>query len=420
MERPSENILLHAAEALTALEKNRCGLDDWLDAHATVTGERRSLSSLLFAFFRKKRFIDAKLAGCWRTPPAADLRNLLAAAFTLARFQRAVAAASAVNIAVDLAKRRFGLGGGRFANAVLRHALRESEADPVPAELLPAALEQRWRRNFGDAEVLRLAELFQAQAASTVRRRSGFETVEPPAGAQADKLRLPWGAEWDFFECGDLGAMLGSDAFARGAFYIQDPAPAAAVGLLKLTLADLPVNPRVVDLCAAPGGKLLMSAELLRRHGHDPAQLIALDRSERRQRLTAANAERCGVPLEIAVGDAAVWRPAAGRFDLVMVDVPCSNSGVFRRRPDALWRWNEEALREIMALQAAILDQAGTLTAPGGWLLYSTCSLESEENQQAAAGFLTRHPEFEQMAAHLWMPDAHYDGTFGALFRRIR
>ena len=108
----------------------------------------------------------------------------------------------------------------------------------------------------------------------------------------------------------------------------------------------------------------------------------ALDRSEKRQELTRDNLARCAITSVITLGDAADWLPeeGAGCFDLVLADVPCTNSGVFRRRPDALWRWSEAALNAMTALQSEILFHAGDLCAPGGTLLYSTCSLEEEEN----------------------------------------
>ena len=102
----------------------------------------------------------------------------------------------------------------------------------------------------------------------------------------------------------------------------------------------------------------------------------------------------------------------------MLADVPCTNTGVFRRRPDALWRWNAKALTAMTAVQSAILEHGAELCAPAGMLLYSTCSLEKEENEALVAAFLAGHPDFTLSGERTLEPDETHDGTYGALLKR--
>jgi 16S rRNA (cytosine967-C5)-methyltransferase len=107
-------------------------------------------------------------------------------------------------------------------------------------------------------------------------------------------------------------------------------------------------------------------------------------------------------------GDPAIL---TGTYDLVLADVPCSNTGVFRHRPDALWRFSEKDLAEITAIQRDILEHAARLTACGGQLVYSTCSLEPEENIEMVENFLVRHPEFTLRSGSTILPESSADGA---------
>ena len=408
----SERILAQAVQALEAIAAQSTGLDDWLDRKAP--GElRRALASLLFTFFRRKRAVDAALTPCWSKPPRPEIFFLLELALTLAAFQTALRPESAVNIAVAAAKHRFGAGAGKFVNAVLRRALTLVNPEPPAMELLPEPVARRWVRQCGAAVAARRAELFQRQAPTVARWRRNFAEEIPP---DAERLVLPWPSHWQFTRVARPEKATESVLFRKGAFYFQDPAPAAIVMLLEN--AALPRAVRGADLCAAPGGKLILAEEFLSMKGIS-AKWVALDRSETRQNLTRENLARCGVAADVTVGDATNWRPEdGGTFDLVLADVPCTNSGVFRRRPDVLWRWRDAALRAMTAIQKEILEHGAELCAPGGYLLYSTCSLEKEENEALTAAFLAGHPEFALTCERSLEPDETHDGTYGALLKR--
>ena len=144
-------------------------------------------------------------------------------------------------------------------------------------------------------------------------------------------------------------------------------------------------------------------------------KLTAFDRSKSRQILTRKNFEKRGLTHKILSGN---LEELSGSFDLVLADVPCSNTGVFRHRPDALWRFSEKDLISVVKLQRDILEHAARLTAPGGQLVYSTCSLEPEENSLMAEYFIARHPEFSLLTGQTLLPSASADGASAFIFRR--
>ncbi|HEV2146791.1 MAG TPA: 16S rRNA (cytosine(967)-C(5))-methyltransferase RsmB [Longimicrobiaceae bacterium] len=170
------------------------------------------------------------------------------------------------------------------------------------------------------------------------------------------------------------------EALAAVPAVVQDPAAA-----LVVRYAAVPEGATVLDLCAAPGGKALGLAE---RAGF----VAAADLSFGRLRRVRENAERVGVPVGCVAADARV--PPFRPVDAVLIDAPCTGTGTFRRHPDGRWRVREDDLAALAALQREILTAAAALVRPGGLLVYSTCSLEPEENGVQVEGFLAAHPEF--------------------------
>jgi 16S rRNA (cytosine967-C5)-methyltransferase len=215
------------------------------------------------------------------------------------------------------------------------------------------------------------------------------------------------------------------DALAAVPAIVQDPAAGMVVSFARPS-----AGARVVDLCAAPGGKAIGLAA-----GHDggrPASVLALDVSSARTRRLAENARRIGdLPLAIAVADAR--RPAAAAADLVLLDAPCTGTGTFRRHPDGKWRVGPDDLSALVALQRVLLDSAATIVKPSGVLVYATCSLEPEENEEQVESFLASHdgfvlepgavdPAFMDRAGRLKVEPQRngWDGAFAARLRRER
>jgi 16S rRNA (cytosine967-C5)-methyltransferase len=169
--------------------------------------------------------------------------------------------------------------------------------------------------------------------------------------------------------------------FRQGLFHLQDPA-----STLVTQYACVPTDATVADLCAAPGGK---SVELSR----NASEVFSSDLSFSRLHRIVENVNR----LEIAnmhayVADARF--PAIRPVDLVLIDAPCTGTGTFRRHPDARWRLRVSDLAVMSSIQRAILRTAAAAVKPGGWLVYSTCSLEPEENEEQVQSFLEKHPDF--------------------------
>jgi 16S rRNA (cytosine967-C5)-methyltransferase len=199
---------------------------------------------------------------------------------------------------------------------------------------------------------------------------------------------------------------------------IQDP----AAGLVA-RYADVPVGRNVVDLCAAPGGKALA---LSGQAGH----VLAADLSEPRIRLVGENSRRTGRAISCVVADA--LHPPLRRADFVLLDVPCSGTGTLARHPDARWRLDPEGIRRFADLQGRMLESAQQLVPPDGLIVYSTCTLEPEENEDQVDRFLGTHPEFRiestgsvrgdvldtvgRLSVTPW--SAGFDGAFAARMRR--
>jgi 16S rRNA (cytosine967-C5)-methyltransferase len=183
---------------------------------------------------------------------------------------------------------------------------------------------------------------------------------------------------------------------------VQDATAQAAALSLWEPLADTDARVRIADLCAAPGGKACYLAEL----GGERVDITACDRDPKRLAQVGGAARRLGLGrIALVACDAteAGSRPE-GPFDRVLVDAPCSNTGVLRRRPEARWRFSEDALAELTATQDRLLESAAAITRPGGAVVYSTCSLEEDEDRARAMAFLSRHPDWKAAGETLRLP----------------
>ncbi|MBW8734532.1 MAG: RsmB/NOP family class I SAM-dependent RNA methyltransferase, partial [Asticcacaulis sp.] len=177
---------------------------------------------------------------------------------------------------------------------------------------------------------------------------------------------------------GDVREWAGYD---DGAWWVQDAASSVPVALL----GDL-TGKTAIDLCSAPGGKTL---QLLARG----ASVVALDRSKNRLKRVEENLKRAGYTAELHMADAETWEDTR-TFDVVLLDAPCSATGTFRRQPDVLWATRPADIAKLADVQHRLLDQGAVRVAPGGSLVYSTCSLEREEGETQIVAFLRRHPDF--------------------------
>lgn len=400
--------------------------------------DRRFTRELVYGMLRRRAWLDALLDGRVRGGLSrldVDLLDLLRLGAYQLLHMRSVPAYAAIAQTVELAKRRHGVGAARLTNAVLRRLDRERDAlnvelpaDPIDALALveshPRWLVARWVARWGEEETRRLLQANNVEAPLVARpihavREQVEASLEAAGVAVADSPLVPD----SIVLASPISALTELGAFRQGLFHLQDPA-----STLVTQYAALPENgtAEVADVCAAPGGK---SVELSRR----ARAVYASDLSLPRLRRVIENIRRMDLSTVFAyVADAR--RPAIREVDAVLIDAPCTGTGTFRRHPDARWRLRTSDLAVMAALQREILRSASTIVKPGGMLVYSTCSLETEENDTQVERFLTEHknwrldppaegavPATVIDAGRLRvLPQRHgTDGAFAARLRRL-
>lgn len=360
------------------------------------------LKNLWFTMNRRRAGFDWLLrTHCRKLRPGMDwlLRWVLTECYAMDALPPPIA----VSVMVDEAKRRFTTSEANFLNAVARSILREAPDAGALAALyrakapaavqceLPPALYERWCKAHGEAWVRQLAALLQEPAATTARERGCFVGATPQWPARLEEFVKPSPTEFD-----------------PQKYYLQDASTLMAPLMLAPRSGEM-----VADLCAAPGGKALILAELLGGTG----VLYACDASPRR---LGRLQENLGGFSNVRIEKQNAKRPklAAGTLDALLLDVPCSNTGVIRRRPDVRWNFAPTELQRLTAEQWRILEGSAGLVKPGGRLVYSTCSLEPEENNQQVKRFLERHSEFALVVEEQLYPTTEHDGAYAALLKR--
>jgi 16S rRNA (cytosine967-C5)-methyltransferase len=399
--------------------------------------DRRWTRELVYGMLRRRSWLDALLAervsgGLARLD--FDVIDLLRLGAYQLLAMGSVPPYAAIGQTVEVVKKRHGIGASKLANAVLRRLDRERAtlSVAVPTEIIdalsleyshPRWIVARWLARWGEAETRKLLAANNGEAPLVARPyhvvREQLEAMFESAGVETGEAPL---VPDSLVLLSGVGSMTELGAFKQGLFHLQDPA-----STLVTRYASVPTGATVADLCAAPGGKAL---ELARTAGTVYAGDLSRNRllrvRENVQRLDAQNI----IPF---VGDA--LHPALTGMDAVLVDVPCTGTGTFRRHPDARWRLKASDLAVLPSLQRSILRAAASVVRSGGLLIYSTCSLELEENDEQVATFLAEHPEWrleappegvvppETLDRGLLrvLPQQHgTDGAFAARFRRPR
>lgn len=326
---------------------------------------------------------------------------------------------------VGLAKSRIHKGAGSLVNAILRTVQRRLPELPESEDLAirwshPDWMVDRWLERFGEEDTVKLLEMNNQHPSHAIRfdsqryTDSEFWKLLEDSGVTARKsTMLP-----DTFVIDRLQPLVSSGILGSGIF-VQDEAAALVVHVL-----DPKPGETLLDACAAPGGKTFLAASRMAGKG----RIIAVDRNKKRLQLLARTAKKNDYGLiETWAGDFA--ESPFREIDRILIDAPCTGTGVLSRKPDIRWHRTPENLDELVALQEHLLEAAASRVKDGGTLVYSTCSIEREENENQVSRFLERHPEFkiyplgDLLPPHLITQDSYYfslpshsgmDGAFAA------
>ena len=418
--REAKNVRQLAAEILHKVESQKAYADLLLDHNLRTAGlnevDRGLLTELTYGTLRWRAKIDAKLMPFLkRSLSETDSfnRNLLRITLYQLLFLDKIPAYAAVNEAVEIAKIMQPRSAG-FVNGVLRNFLRQqdqhgkgeavqSSASNLAEEYShPQWLVDRWLSYFGSeqAKALMLASnqraplVVRVNQLSTTRaellaRWQAVGIIAKPGILAPQAIRLPLGAT--------IEALPG---YSEGHFQVQSEASQLVSHLVGPTMGET-----ILDACAAPGGKATHLAEL----SGDRGKVIALDTSARGIVRIAQNAERLRlVSLQAIRADAskALLGDIAGPYDRIIVDAPCSGLGTLRSHPEIKWQRNDSDIARLAALQAVILQTMAQYLKTRGILVYSTCTLTVDENEQVIENFLRHNGQFELTNAARYLPES--------------
>lgn len=381
------------------------------------------LQNRLLLQFRLSAFVHGKLQ-----PVVEDI--LLLALYQICFLDR-VPASAAVNEAVEQTKRMANPQAARLVNAVLRTILR-AETLPEPKDMAteyshPAALVALLTEQFG-AEKTRALLQSHNEAPNTVLQVNTLRATAAQVAQSLTDIGAAWQVHPWLKNCLTVtgtGSPENTEAYQKGWFYVQD-----AAARLAVEVAELQPGMRVLDCCAAPGGKSFAAAVAMENRG----QIVSCDIHPHKIKLLEAGAARLGVTcMEARLQDARqsvdAWTET---FDAVLVDAPCSGLGVIRKKPDIRYK-DLKQTEALPPLQSAVLAQQANYVRPGGVLIYSTCTILRRENEAVAERFLKEHPNFCAETVHYpdgsGIPDGAMttllpcdygtDGFFITKFRRM-
>ena len=373
-------------------------LDAALKRYELKSEDRGFLQELVYGAVRWEMTLDWLIAQKTGGKPQKEIvQNLLRLALYQMFWLERVPSYAAVNESVEICKRAGFVPQAKFINAVLRGYGREDamtrqrleelkRAKPAIGWSHPEWLVQRWEKQWGGEKTLRLLQWNNSAPPVFARVNTLKETANElqqrwtQEGVVAEKAEFAWAPKDLVFILRSHPPLNTLASFKDGFFYIQDPSTLLAPGMLRVTAGET-----VLDLCAAPGGKTTFIAQLMGNSG----RVVAQDIESARLKLVQENADRLGATC-ISIEPI----PEGTMFDRVLVDAPCSNTGVMRRRVELRWRIKPEEVKRLAVTQMKILKAAARRVRVGGALVYSTCSLEREENQAVVGQFLAENTGF--------------------------
>lgn len=433
-----------AVKILNRIERSDAYLDKVLDAElktGDISGaDKNLLVELVHGVMRWQGRLDWILNRYTHGNfPKSDInvKNTLRIALYQIMFLDRLPHYAAVNEAVEFVKRIRGEKIAGLVNAVLRNIIRSLSDIQYPDKTEDAAqylsvfyshppwLVKRWLQRFPKDELERFLAANNEIPPLTLRINK-LKTNPSEFLALLDRQQVTYqGSSFiDYFiKVRSLAGITQLDIFQQGFFSIQDESAA-----LPVLLLDPKPGERIIDLCAAPGGKTTLIGELINNQG----SVIAVDKYEHKLNLIQQSCERLGITsVETVTADSSTLEMAP--VDKVLVDAPCSGLGVLRKKPDLRWKREPEDIAHLALLQKNLMENATRLVKPGGILVYSTCTTEPEENEFLVREFLGRHPEFQPDNASQFVNKSvvtddgfvqtlphrdHIDGSFAARLRK--
>lgn len=342
---------------------------------------------------------------------------------------------AAVNESVEMAKTLFNPQVADFVNAVLRSYLRypvvEYPSEPhlkiAYEHSFPPELIKQWITLWGEEDTEYLALFYNENPELHIRVNTTATTPDKLLSyfRKREIILNPSEASKMMFRTSQAAEVLDDVAFSEGYFSVQDSSAALVVELL-----DPQKEESILDLFAAPGGKCTYIAERLDNSG----EVIAVDKIPNKMKLLKQAADRLQLSnIKLNTVDAFKYGPVAPAFDRVLVDAPCSGWGVFSRKADLRWQVHQN-IPELIKMQEKALDYASNFVSLGGCMVYSTCTMNPEENEEQVKRFLARNRKYELVPAQEYIPQAytedgymktipfkhHMDGAFAARMKRIK
>jgi len=409
-----------AVKILNRVERTDAYLERLLDnemRNSELTGQDKALLyEIVHGVVRWMGRLDWVLNGFYKgtfSKAIPNLKNGLRVALYQIMFLDRIPDYGAVNEAVEFVKKLQGPKPAGLTNAVLRNIIRSKDSIryPDPNDDLigylsayyshPSWLVKRYVERFGRQETEELLLANNEKPYLTLRLNAlRVQPEEFKTLLESVNLRFSHGKYLpEFFKLQNLTNITAWEYFTRGYFNIQDESAGLACRLL-----DVSDGMRVLDLCAAPGGKTAYIAALM----HDKGEIVALDRFDSRLKLLRRNMQRLGMgSIKTIETDALEYND--NHFDRVLADVPCTGSGTLTKKPDIKWKKDLFTLREMNNLQYNLLCKAASLVKLGGVVVYSTCSIEPEENINIVEKFLSKNPDFRIESAKDKFPDEILD-----------
>lgn len=405
-----------AVKILNRIEKTDAYLDKLIDfelKNSELSGQDKALLfEIVHGVVRWMGRLDWILNGFYKGQFAKgipDLKNGLRVALYQVFFLDKIPDYAAVNEAVEFVKKLQGQKVANISNAILRNILKAKDGIryPNPDEDLigylsayyshPSWMIKRYLERFRREETEKLL-LANNEKPSLTLRINSLKTNQEEFLRLLNSVNLKYQVgkyNPDFVKLLNLTNITAWEYFSKGYFSIQDESTGFSCKLL-----DVIPGMRVLDMCAAPGGKSAYIADLMKDNG----EIIALDKFESRLKLLEKNNERLGIKsITPVVADALEFKDAP--FDRILLDAPCTGTGTLSKKPDIKWKKDIFDVKKMSEHQLKLLQKAATLVKPGGVIVYSTCSIEEEENFQVVKKFLESNPDFQLKPAYGLLPD---------------